>query len=238
MLNDLFHELVADIDQVMNDYSGDAFLRMIGQRYGLSHVAYLGLNLPDKKDYVYIQTTYSDKWCRQYISQNYVDIDPIVGKGLQGILPLDWGAVRNSNKRIRNFFGESREFGVGRQGLSFPIRGVFGETALFSINSHVKDREWQKLKREYMRDFQLLAYHFHTCILETETSTSLMRPHLTPREEECMKWAAHGKTAWETGTILGIKESTVVFFMEQVRVKLGAVNKTQAVAKAIRMKLI
>lgn len=38
--------------------------------------------------------------------------------------------------------------------------------------------------------------------------------------------------------ILGIQESTVAFFIEQVRVKLGAVNKTQAVAKAIRMKLI
>ena len=238
MLNDIFHELVSDIDKVMDDYSGDEFLRTIGQRYGLSHVAYLGLNLPDKEDDLFIQTTYSDKWCRRYITQNYVDIDPIAGVGLQGILPLDWGMVRDKNKRIKDFFGESREFGVGRQGLSVPIRGAYGETALFSINSHVSDHEWQKLKKEFMSDFQLLAYHFHTRILEQVGDYSPVYPALTPREKECIKWAADGKTAWETGMILGIQETTVTFFIEKARVKLAAANKTQAVAKAIRMQLI
>ena len=61
---------------------------------------------------------------------------------------------------------------------------------------------------------------------------------LTLREKQCVKWASAGKTAWETGVILGIKESTVSFFIDQVRVKLNAVNKTEAVAKAIKLNLI
>lgn len=183
MFDRIFHELVRDIDEVMNDYSGDEFLKTIGQRYGLSHIAYLGLNLPDKKDDVYIQTTYNDKWCHRYITENYVDIDPIIDVGLQGILPLDWGKVRDKNKRIRDFFGESQEFGVGKQGLSFPIRGAHGETALFSINSHLSDHEWEKLKKEFMGDLQLIAYHFHTNILEKEANFPPILPHLTTREK-------------------------------------------------------
>jgi len=61
---------------------------------------------------------------------------------------------------------------------------------------------------------------------------------LTPREKECIKWAAAGKTSWETGMILGISKSTVDFFVENVRSKLQATNKTQAVAQSIRLKLI
>lgn len=239
MLNDLFEEVVESLEEGgTDDFAGDKVLQNIGKSYGLSHVAYLGLNLPKLDDQVFIQTTYSDKWCRHYISENYVDIDPIVDVGLRGIMPLDWKTVRNKNKRIKHFFGESREFGVGQQGLSFPIRGAHNEIALFSINSHMKDREWVSFKKEFMRDFQLLAYHFHTNILEKTTGLVLEKPDLTQREKECVKWASAGKTAWETGMILGVKESTVAFFIDQVRVKLGAVNKTQAVAKAIRLKLI
>ena len=34
---------------------------------------------------------------------------------------------------------------------------------------------------------------------------------LSPRELECLKWAAAGKTAWETSIILDISEGTVKF---------------------------
>ncbi len=239
MLDDLFFELIEELDKIVQTDSGDKFLSEVGRRYGLSHVAYLGLNIPSPEpEKVHIISSYSDKWCRRYASQNYVDIDPVVKDGLQGILPLDWQFVRDKNERVRRFFGEAGEFGIGRQGLSFPIHGAHGETALFSINSHVKDKEWAELKKEHMRDFQLLAYHFHTKVMEGEGLNITSEVSLSPREIECIKWAAEGKTSWETGMIMGISKSTVDFFVENVRSKLQAVNKTQAVAQAIRLKLI
>jgi hypothetical protein len=33
---------------------------------------------------------------------------------------------------------------------------------------------------------------------------------LTPREKECMLWTLRGKTAWETGAILGISQETEI----------------------------
>ena len=239
MLDGIFHELVDEIDKVLEEHKGSEFLATLAQRYGLSHVAYLGINLPKQEDKeAYITTTYSDKWVRRYVSQHYVRIDPIIQVGLQGLLPLDWHTVRDTNPVIKRFFGEAGEFGVGRQGLSFPIRGVHGETAMFSINSHVSDAEWSKLRKEFMRDFQVLAYHFHTHILEEIGATGDEVPRFTERELECLKWAAAGKSVWETGRILGVSERTVTFHLENARVKMRAVNKIQAVARAIRENII
>jgi DNA-binding CsgD family transcriptional regulator len=239
MLERVFYELVDDIDRVLAEHKGSEFLATLAKRYGLSHVAYLGINLPKQegKD-AYITTTYSDKWVRRYVAQQYVKIDPVIQVGLQGILPLDWQMVRDTNRVVKRFFGESREFDVGRQGLSFPIRGMHGETAMFSINSHVTDAEWAKIKKEYMRDFQILAHHFHTHILESLGVDENATVHFTNREIECLKWAAAGKSVWETSRILGITERTVSLYLETARTKIGAVNKTQAVAKAIRENLI
>lgn len=61
---------------------------------------------------------------------------------------------------------------------------------------------------------------------------------LTPREVEVMTWTAHGKTRVEISIILSISEETVKDYIENACRKLNAVNKTQAVSKAISFGLI
>lgn len=61
---------------------------------------------------------------------------------------------------------------------------------------------------------------------------------LSPREQEVLRWAMEGKTAWEIGRILAISEQTVVRHLANVARKLGCVNKVQAVAKALRFGLV
>jgi LuxR family quorum sensing-dependent transcriptional regulator len=53
-----------------------------------------------------------------------------------------------------------------------------------------------------------------------------------------LTWAAVGKSAWETGEILGISSRTVDEHAQRALGRLGAVNRTQAVAIAIRDRLI
>jgi LuxR family quorum sensing-dependent transcriptional regulator len=57
---------------------------------------------------------------------------------------------------------------------------------------------------------------------------------LTPRERECLQWAAVGKSEWEISQILGISEHTSEKHLLNAKFKLGAVNRVQAVAEAIR----
>ena len=63
-------------------------------------------------------------------------------------------------------------------------------------------------------------------------------PSLTARERECLRWTMEGKTAWELGCILGISEHTAIRHVNRATHKLGAVNKHQAVHRALRLKLI
>ena len=63
-------------------------------------------------------------------------------------------------------------------------------------------------------------------------------PALTARELETLRWTMEGKTAWETGRILGISEETVARHVQNATRKLDAVNKHQAVVKALRLGLL
>jgi DNA-binding CsgD family transcriptional regulator len=61
---------------------------------------------------------------------------------------------------------------------------------------------------------------------------------LTPREREVLWWAAQGKSAAQIGKILHITKRTVDEHTHNAVRKLGAANRTQAVAIALRERLI
>lgn len=61
---------------------------------------------------------------------------------------------------------------------------------------------------------------------------------LTAREIEVMGWVARGKSAWEIGEILHIAKRTVDEHVQTSVRKMGAVNRTHAVALAIRDRII
>ena len=57
---------------------------------------------------------------------------------------------------------------------------------------------------------------------------------LTAREIEVLRWVANGKSAREIGEILNITKRTVDEHVQSAVRKLGAVNRTHAVALALR----
>jgi LuxR family quorum sensing-dependent transcriptional regulator len=65
-------------------------------------------------------------------------------------------------------------------------------------------------------------------------SNPTSRDILTPREREVLGWVARGKSASEIGEILHITKRTVDEHVQTAVRKLGAMNRTHAVAIAIR----
>lgn len=61
---------------------------------------------------------------------------------------------------------------------------------------------------------------------------------LTNKENQCLKWAAAGKTSVEIGIILNISGRTVDFHINNVCTKLGANTRQIAVAMALQHGLI
>jgi LuxR family quorum sensing-dependent transcriptional regulator len=76
--------------------------------------------------------------------------------------------------------------------------------------------------------------------LKGAKARGVQRKHgtLTSREAEVLTWVARGKSAWEIGEILHIAKRTVDEHVQTAVRKLGAANRTHAVAIAVRELLI
>jgi LuxR family quorum sensing-dependent transcriptional regulator len=70
------------------------------------------------------------------------------------------------------------------------------------------------------------------------SSAPTRRDILTPREREVLAWVARGRSASEIGEILHITKRTVDEHVQTLVRKLGATNRANAVAIAIRDGLI
>lgn len=84
---------------------------------------------------------------------------------------------------------------------------------------------------------QLMVYRLQHVLSET-TINMADDQKLTPRELDCLRWFAEGKTSQEIAIILGISSRTVNMHANSIIVKLNASNRINAVAKAIRHGLI
>ena len=60
---------------------------------------------------------------------------------------------------------------------------------------------------------------------------------LSPRELECLEWAAQGKSAWEIGRILGISRHTVASYLDNAKEKLGVRTIVQAATRLAAAKI-
>src|SRR5687767_1853859 len=65
-----------------------------------------------------------------------------------------------------------------------------------------------------------------------------MREALTPREIQVLELLAEGRSNKAIGLRLGISDQTVKFHVAAIAGKLGAVNRTDAVRRAIRRGIV
>ena len=61
---------------------------------------------------------------------------------------------------------------------------------------------------------------------------------LSPRQLECLSWAEAGKSARDTGAILGISQRTVEKHLQQAYDLLGVRTRIQAVVRARQLGLL
>lgn len=183
--------------------------------------------------------TYSDAWRERYLEMNYLRIDPVIQGCFQRFHPVDWKRLDWSSKAARAFQADAIKHGIGNQGFSVPIRGPNGQFALFNVSHRSDDDAWAEFAETNRRDLILIAHFFNNKALElekgpkTEPSTSL-----SPREVDAMTLLALGHSRAQVAQELSISEHTVRVYIESARFKLGAMNTTHAVARAMSRGLI
>lgn len=183
--------------------------------------------------------TYSKAWQAIYLSENYLRIDPVVQGCFQRFHPVDWKRLDWSSKAAREFLQVSAEHGVGNQGYSIPIRGPNGQFALFTVNHSCDDATWGAFTNANRRNLILIAHYFNEKALEFEPDRQPEQQQgLSPREVDAMTLLAIGYSRAQVANKLSISEHTLRVYIESARFKLGALNTTHAVARAMSRGLI
>ncbi|WP_428928772.1 helix-turn-helix transcriptional regulator [Marinibacterium sp. SX1] len=204
--------------------------------YRINHVVY---HWVDSAGDQYGCGTYSDAWRQRYLQQNYIRVDPVIIGCYKRFHPVDWKRLDWSGKAARAFLQEAQAYGVGNQGFSVPIRGPNGQFALFTVSHDCDDDEWAAFTEANSRDLILIAHYFNRKALEFEpTRQPEAAQTLSPREIDAMTLLAMGYSRAQTADALTISEHTLRVYIESARFKLGAMNTTHAVARALARGLI
>ncbi|WP_323770486.1 LuxR family transcriptional regulator [Antarctobacter sp.] len=199
--------------------------------YGVDHIVYHWVNSNGEQ---YGCGTYDLEWVNRYLEKGYLRVDPVVVGCYQRFHPVDWKRLDWSSKAARALMQDAIAYGIGNQGFSIPLRGPNGQFALFSLTHNCNDTEWEDFTVTNRRDLILIAHYFNQKALEFEPGrTPEASQSLSPREIEAMTLLAVGYSRAQAADTLSISEHTLRVYVESARHKLGALNTTHAVARAL-----
>jgi LuxR family transcriptional regulator, quorum-sensing system regulator LasR len=194
-----------------------------------------GMRLED----AFIRTTYSPAWRQTYNDHAMAYFDPTVAHCMTRSAPLIWSSELFATAQQQTMYEEARSYGL-RAGISLPIHGPRQEVGMLCF---VNDSDPAGAFRHdvnhalpnlvLLRDLVLDTSHRHL----NGHAQSLI-PKLTPREKECLKWTALGKSTWEISHILNCSEAVVNFHMKNIRAKFGVNSRRAAAVIATQMGII
>ncbi len=186
-----------------------------------------------------VADTFGEAWQAHCAALRFETVDP-TRTGATTLEPLtDWGDLPRTRLKTRRFFRDFQEHQLGRHGLTSLHRGHLGDRSLLSFTSDATDKRWPLLKAEMTAAAASIHPPLHRFVLRSRFAIDgAVIIRLTPREKECLGWAAHGRTSKEIGDVLGLTPATVNFFIDAAVQKLEASNRAHAAAKAVALGLI
>lgn len=210
----------------------------IREECGFANVVYHASRIPGcEQPNPILLLSYEEGWVKKYINENYFDIDPVIEQSYMGTLAVDWSELDMSKSSARHLFKEADRYGVGRNGVTIPIRGPNGERALFTATSNLSPREWAERKQSYIRTCHLIAHFFHARAVHLSGFRTDI-PKLSSRERQCMKLVALGHHAKVISHELGISESAVRLYTRSARHKLRCATLAEGAVRATQLELI
>jgi LuxR family transcriptional regulator, quorum-sensing system regulator BjaR1 len=179
------------------------------------------------------------RWPREfheiYVREQYVRVSPIGSQVRSSATPYEWRTADFAGERdprARVVMERAADCGM-RHGFVIPIHGPSGFEGAVSLDGSVVE-----LGSHINPSLHLIALYAFDRVRTIVRPIRRERPILTAREREVLAWAANGKSAWEIGEILNITKRTVDEHAQTAFQKLGAANRTHAVAIALRERII
>lgn len=225
----------------------DRVVRGITSALGFDSFTY-GISLDDVPTIdarKFVFTTLPTDWVRRYEQCHYIAIDPRIRATLSCPLPMAWDqkSYRGESSKLDQFLDDAQKFGIA-SGISFPIRDSRGRPALGALSSVIPDNDEVRMQHinRNLGDIILFGQYFHellmVALVDREAQAIEPGPRLSPRERECIALAARGLASGDISERLHITVRTVQMHFDSVRAKLGAANRQEAVALAMKRGII
>lgn len=145
------------------------------------------------------------------------------------VYDLEQVTKASGNVSVKELF---ERFSIVR-GAFFPVSDIAGNRGVVSVLG-----DGPAFSRQQMMELLYAAAHVFERLTDIRSIDVRVTEQLSDREIDCLNWTSAGKTSSEIAGILGLSEHTVNHYLNRAAKKLDTVNRTQAVAKALRVGLI
>ncbi|WP_313801136.1 LuxR family transcriptional regulator [Sphingobium sp.] len=177
---------------------------------------------------------YPESWVGTFLEKELYSWDPIVVASNRTNAAFAWSEVADIiriTNRQRDVMKAAAQEGLG-DGFTVPIHmpGQVSASCSFAM------RTGRALPHHHLGMVQLVgAFAFQTARALTEKGAlPVERVALTPRQLDCIVLAGRGKSDWEIGRILGLKEDTVTEYLDAARTRYGVARRIQLVMRALQ----
>lgn len=229
----------ANIESVQTEYEVLHLMRQCANHFAFSH--FLVARFPANAQQRFAERLLVSNWpadlVRKYDAMNLFHISR---------LALDTGATKLPVQGDSSLLAPSDwENSQAGEAISLAESHGLSASTAFLLHSTASDPYLmvfsglrKPLARPELTELHFAALQLFECLEKTFAATNAGREKLSTREVECLRWAAAGKSSDEIGTILGISVYTVSSYFKSATRKLKAVNRMQAIAIAMRLRLI
>lgn len=191
-------------------------------------------------DHYYCPLNFSEEFLGQYIGNRHYENSPVFQSTYKTWELQRWKTVHSEGS-----------YSNGKD--SILLARSYGYTDGWSLALHHKGNRtfsfFTYAGRKVDHDFrtQFILHYVHPHFAEAQKAIfhkNLARRievnafDLTEREIEVLKWLEIGKTTWEISIILGLSQSVIKWHSNNILRKLNAINRTHAVAIALRNGLL
>ena len=231
-------DFIAEIATLKTQFDIFRLMKRLTKAYGCR--AFMVMKLPSRTSLDLQSNSIINNWPTELLSTY----------DQEGLLPND-AVVRRIRSSTLAFFRDELRVDVRRddgksklltdlfqrfhmtRSAFFPTHDASGARGIVLFSG---DRE--PFTPQEMKDLSYLAIHVFDRLAEIRNLDARVTETLNDREIDCLTWTAAGKTSAEIAEILGLSEHTVNHYLNKATKKLDTVNRTQAVAKALRVGLI
>ena len=216
-------------------------LKQLASEIGVDHIAYVRIGSNKSLDSSLLASivTYPKEWMRRYFFKQYFLIDPVLQYALNPSLrQFDWAEMSSENPATRKFFADAIRHKVGSKGISIPVRNRKNSHAIVSFSSEMLRSDWEIFKNKNLDTLHHMSALIDSAAMAGVRIESAPDVKLSLREEQCLIWAARGKTYEEIGEITTLSYYSVRSHLDIARHKLHGTNLTHAVALALALGVI